>query len=230
MPPVTAENILTDLSKQLDSFIRFLKTDLTPVILGGGLGERSGERASELVATGRNTQCWIQRLQEIHHWTNLALWEEDWLHRSGGSKPRACSGSHRLGTMATFIQQEGLPSNSNTTKAIQLGRKLRRFESRFGYGITLLFIPVLPAFRRLSLAEEARAMEILGCGGFPNITHQSQGLAFLRFDYQCAYGLYPSEIIRTIWWHLQAELISEIVPHSTRTGAVRHEVVLTRSS
>lgn len=198
MPSVTAENLLTDLSTQLDSFIRFLKIDLTPIIPGGGPGEWGSDRASELVATGRNTHCWIQRLQDIHHWTNLALWEEDWLQRSGGSMPKPCSRSHRLGTMATFIQREGLPNHPKTTKAIQLGRKLRRFESEFGYGITLLFIPVLPAFRCLSLTEEARVIEILLGGGFSNVMHQVQTLACLRFDYQCAYGLHPGKILRTI--------------------------------
>lgn len=188
-----------DISNQLDSFIRFLKIDLSPVIRGGGPGQRVGDRSSELAATGRNTHCWIERLTQIHDWTNLALWEEDWLQRSGGSKPQPCSRSHRLGTMATFIQQVGLPNNSNTTKAIQLGRKLRRFESEVGYGITLFLIPVLPSFRSLSLAEEARVIEILRGGGFPNITNQAQALAFLRFDYQCAYGLYPGKIMRAMW-------------------------------
>ena len=31
-----AEDMLRDISKQLDSFIRFFKIDLAPVILGGG--------------------------------------------------------------------------------------------------------------------------------------------------------------------------------------------------
>ena len=35
MTPVTAEKLLSDLSKQLDIFIRFISIDLTSVILEG---------------------------------------------------------------------------------------------------------------------------------------------------------------------------------------------------
>lgn len=189
MPPITAESLLTDLSRQMDSFICFLQIDLSPVILGGP-GQGASDRASAPIATGGNTHCWIQRLREIHHWTNLALWEENWIEISGGSKPEPCLGSHRLGTIATFIRHAGLDDDPKTTKAIQLGRKLLRFECELGYGITLLFIPVLPAFRRLPLVEEARTMEILRDGAFENVRHQAQKLARLRVQYQRIYGLY----------------------------------------
>ncbi|OQE30619.1 hypothetical protein PENNAL_c0933G02164, partial [Penicillium nalgiovense] len=100
MPPATAETLLADLSPQLDMFIRFLKADLTSTILEGDLERGGTRRATELLAPGKNTQCWIQRLQEVHQWTNLALWEQDWLQRTGRNEPTPCSGSHRFGTMA----------------------------------------------------------------------------------------------------------------------------------
>jgi hypothetical protein len=193
MPPITAESLLADLSAQLNSFLSFLKVDLSPVILASP-AERGCHRAA-VVEKGTNTYCWIQRLHEIHYWTKLAYWEQDWLQRTGRNKPTPCSGSHRLGTMATFIQQEGLPDNHNTKKALQYGRRLMRFESTLGSGITLLLIPVLPAVCRLSLAEEARTMEMIRGSDFTNIKHQAQTLSRLRLKYQCMDGTYPGKLI-----------------------------------
>ncbi|CAG8205773.1 unnamed protein product [Penicillium salamii] len=151
MPPATAERLLTDLSIQLDLFIHFLRLDLTIVIL------RQGERrrATELIGMGKNTQYWMQRLQDVHQWTNLALREQNWLQRTGRNKPTPCSGPHRFGTMTAFIQEEGLTDNHNTKKRLQHGRRLVRFEREFGHGITLLWSSILPALRGLSLSEEA---------------------------------------------------------------------------
>jgi hypothetical protein len=197
MPPATAETLLADLSPQLDMFIRFLKADLTSTILEGDLVRGKTRRATELLAPGKNTKCWIQRLQEVHQWTNLALWEQDWLQRTGQNEPTPCSGSHRFGTMAPFIQEEGLPDNHNTKKALQHGRRLMRFEREFGHGITLLLLPVLSAFRSLSQAEEARTMEMLRDGNSAYVAHLAQSLARLRLNYQCIHGIYPGKLIRS---------------------------------
>ncbi|KZN94040.1 hypothetical protein EN45_042280 [Penicillium chrysogenum] len=197
MPPATAETLLADLSPQLDMFIRFLKADLTSTILEGDLVRGKTRRATELLAPGKNTKCWIQRLQEVHQWTNLALWEQDWLQRTGQNEPTPCSGSHRFGTMAPFIQEEGLPDNHNTKKALQHGRRLMRFEREFGHGITLLLLPVLSAFRSLSQAEEARTMEMLRDGNSAYVAHLAQSLARLRLNYQCIHGIYPARAAST---------------------------------
>ncbi|CAI7613019.1 unnamed protein product [Penicillium viridicatum] len=194
MPPATAERLLTDLSTQLDMLIRFLKVDLTSVILEGNSLQEETRRATELVATGKNTQCWIQRLHDVHQWTNLALWEQDWLQRTGRNESTPCPGSHRFGTMAAFIQEEGLSDNHNTKKALQHGRRLMRFEREFGHGITLLLLPVLPALRSLTQAEEARTMEMLRDGNSAYVAHLGQLLARLRFNYQYIHGIYPAKV------------------------------------
>ena len=118
MPPATAERLLTDLSDQLDMFIRFLSVDLTSVILERSSAQVEVQRAAELMATGKNTQCWIQWLQDVHQWTNLALWEQEWLRRTGRNEPTPCLGPHRFGTMSAFIQEQGLDDNHNTRKAL----------------------------------------------------------------------------------------------------------------
>ncbi|CAG8075207.1 unnamed protein product [Penicillium salamii] len=212
MPPATAEMLLADLSTQLEIFIRFLKLDLTFIILEGDLVRGGTRRATELLAPGKNTQCWIQRLQEVHQWTNLALWEQDWLQRTGRNEPTPCSGSHRFGTMAPFIQEEGLPDNHNTKKALQHGRRLMRFEREFGHGITLLLFPVLSAFRSLSIGEEARTMEMLRSSDSAYVAHLAQSLARLRLNYQCIHGIYPE------------------IRCSARAASTSNPVVPTRSS
>ncbi|CAP79530.1 hypothetical protein PCH_Pc23g00360 [Penicillium rubens Wisconsin 54-1255] len=113
------------------------------------------------------------------------------------NEPTPCSGSHRFGTMAPFIQEEGLPDNHNTKKALQHGRRLMRFEREFGHGITLLLLPVLSAFRSLSQAEEARTMEMLRDGNSAYVAHLAQSLARLRLNYQCIHGIYPGKLIRS---------------------------------
>lgn len=170
---------------------------MTPVILKGR-SDQGGLRAGELIATGKNTHLWLRRLQDIHHWTNLAVWEQNWLRRTGRNMPTPCLGSHRLGTMATFIQEEELPDCDHTRKALQHGRKLIRFENEFGPGITLLFIPVLHAFRCLTLNEEARTVEMLRNIHYGHVTDQVQNLACLRIWYQNIHGIDPGKITRTV--------------------------------
>ncbi|CAG8134221.1 unnamed protein product [Penicillium salamii] len=194
MPPATAERLLTDLSIQLDLIIRFLGLDLTSVILEGDSKQGKRWRATELIGMGKNTQCWIQGLQNVHQWTNLALREQAWLQRTGGNEPTPCSGPHRFGTMSAFIQEEGLSDNHNTKKALQHGRRLVRFEREFGHGITLLWLPVLPALRGLSLSEEVRTMEMLRGGDFAYVTHWARRLTRLRLNYQCIHGIYPGKL------------------------------------
>ena len=194
MPPATAERLLKDLSIQLDLFICFLSLDLTSVILEVSFVQGERRRATELVAMGKNTQCWIQRLRDVHQWTNLALREQDWLQRTGRNEPTPCSGSHRFGTMAAFIQEEGLSDNHNTKKSLQHGRRLVRFEREFGHGITLLWLPVLPALCSLSLSEEARTMEMLRGGDFACVAHRAQRLTRLRLSYQCIHRIYPGKL------------------------------------
>lgn len=229
MTPVTAERLLSDLSTQLDPFIRFLTNDVTPVILKGTSGQ-GGLPAAELIATGKNTHMWLRRLQEIHHWTNLALWEQHWLRRTGRNKPSPCSGSHRLGTMAAFIREEKLSDSHKTKKALQHGRRLIRFEYELGPGITLLFIPVLPAFRCLTLAEGARTMEMLRDGDFANIMYQAQALACLRFNYQFIHGIYPGKLIRTSHLYCLAKLFPIAMSCPPHEDPACHSAVSTRSS
>jgi hypothetical protein len=98
--------------------------------------------------------------------------------------------------MASFIQEEGLLDNENTKKSIQHGRRLMRFEREFGHGITLLWLPVLPALRRLSLSEETRIMGMLRDGDFAYVAHRAQLLARLRLNNQCIHGVYPGKLHR----------------------------------
>ncbi|CAG8897863.1 unnamed protein product [Penicillium nalgiovense] len=119
---------------------------------------------------------------------------------------------HRFGTMAPFIQEEGLPDNHNTKKALQHGRRLMRFEREFGHGITLLLLPVLSAFRSLSIGEEARTMEMLRSSDSAYVAHLAQSLARLRLNYQCIHGIYPE------------------IRCSARAASTSNPVVPTRSS
>lgn len=229
MPPATAEMLLADLSTQLEIFIRFLKLDLTSIILEGDLVRGGTRRATELLAPGKNTQCWIQRLQEVHQWTNLALWEQDWLQRTGRNEPTPCSGSHRFGTMAPFIQ-EGLPDNHNTRKALQHGRRLMRFEREFGHGITLLLLPVLSAFRSLFIGEEARTMEMLRSSDFAYVTRQAQLLTCLRVNYQHIHGLYPGKLTRPTCLYSLPKVFPTEIHCSSRAESPSNPRVPTRSS
>jgi hypothetical protein len=70
-----------------------------------------------------------------------------------------------------------------------------RFESELGSGSTLLLIPVLPAVRRLSLAEEVRTVEMTRASAFTNIEYQAQTLSRLRIKYLDMDETYPSELI-----------------------------------
>jgi hypothetical protein len=207
MPTVTAERLLIDLSTQLDTFLFFLHLDLSSVISETGAEQWVGQRAVSLIAGGENSSRWIEAFRVIHRWTELALREQEWLHETGRSQPMPCSGSHRLGTMSLFIQQQGLPKNPNTTKSLQHGRKLMRFEHEFGPGITLLLIPVLPAFRQLSMAEEAKAIDMLRNGDFANIKQNAQSLTRLRYQYQHIYGISAGDLSCSIGLNVPANTL-----------------------
>ncbi|CAG8084110.1 unnamed protein product [Penicillium nalgiovense] len=85
--------------------------------------------------------------------------------------------------MPSFLRHLGRSSDHNAYSALQQGRKLRRFEIEFGEGIALLFAPVLPTFRRLSLIEEAKAMQLLRAS-YTNILIDTQRLLYLKSRYQ----------------------------------------------
>lgn len=180
----TAEHLIERLLAQLKNLLCFLRLDLSPVVLERGMDPLTDQQAVALIAGGQNTSRWVMALRGIHRWTELAHWEQDWLEENGGSQPRLCTGSHGLGTMSLFIRQLGLPSRPSTTKSLQHGRKLLRFEEKFGPGIALCFIPVLQLFRQLSMAEEAKAVEILQDGNFANVRQIAQSLTLLRHHYQ----------------------------------------------
>jgi hypothetical protein len=129
--------------------------------------------------------------------------------------------------MARFIQEEMLPSNHNTKKALQNARRLFRFESQFGPGITLLLIPVLPTFRVLTLAEEARAIQMLQ-EGFASIREWAKVLGNLRYDLQCGYGVYPGKPMVAIFVYSLADSLSAVKPYSSHPTS--REVAPTRSS
>ncbi|KAJ6069155.1 hypothetical protein N7499_011042 [Penicillium canescens] len=158
-PPVTAERLLHDLSARMEHFLRFLEVDLTPAIVESEATEVPS--AVDLISHGANSRTWILHLQTILWWSSLALEEENWLRIQGlGVIP---PGSHARGAwmMPSFLRYFGRSNDYNASNALQQGRKLKRFESEFGGGIALLLVLVLPTFRRLSLREEAKAMQLL---------------------------------------------------------------------
>lgn len=63
-----------------------------------------------------------------------------------------------------------------------------RFEREFGPGITFFLIPVLPAFRKLSIAEEVKTLEMLRNDAFANIRQNAQSLTDVRNQYQYMHG------------------------------------------
>lgn len=151
--PVTAEGLIQKLSAHMKHFLRFLEVDLTPAIAQTGHRPR--------VSSGASSSSWILHLQTILQWSSLALEEEKWLEMQGLDRP--LPGSHIRGVwaMPTFLRYLGRSKDPDACSDLQQGRKLRRFENEFGEGITLLLAPVVPTFRRLSLREEARAIQLL---------------------------------------------------------------------
>ncbi|CAG7923603.1 unnamed protein product [Penicillium olsonii] len=174
--PVTAEGFLHDLSAQMEHFLRFLEVDLTPAITQTG-ATSDYQSVVDFISQGASSRLWILRLQTIFRWSSLALEEEEWLRTQG--LDRAITGSHVRGvwSMPTFLRHLGRSNDHNACSDLQRGRKLRRFEIEFGEGIALLLTPVLPTFRRLSLGEEARAMQLLKASHTEILSHAERLLA-----------------------------------------------------
>ena len=181
-PPVTAEVLLHDLSAQMEHFLRFLELDLTPAIAQTG-ATSDCPSVVDFISHGASSRSWILRLQTIFRWSSLALKEEEWLRTQG--LDRALPGSHVRGvwSMPTFLRHLGRSNDHNACSDLQQGRKLRRFEIEFGEGIALLLAPVLPTFRRLSLREEARAIQLLRASHTEILSH-AQGLLTSKSKYQ----------------------------------------------
>jgi hypothetical protein len=175
-PPVTAEGLLHDLSIQMEHFSRFLEADLSPAI-----AETS--TAVDFISRGASSRLWIVRLQTILRWSSLALEEEEWLRTQGLDRAHPKRQVRGVWSMPSFLRHLGRSSDHNACSALQQGRKLRRFEIEFGEGIALLFAPVLPTFRRLSLIEEAKAMQLLRAS-HTNILIDAQRLLYFKSKYQ----------------------------------------------
>ena len=178
--PVTANGLLDALSFQLDHFLRFMEIDLTPAFVETD-GTHEGPSVVELITHGENSRRWISQLQAIFTWSALAIEEEKYL-LPYGLEP---SSSHIRGvwSMPSFLRYIGRSEDHKMRNALSQGRKLRRFETKFGAGIALLMAPVLPDFRRLSLDEEGKTIELLKTHRV-EFCHQAQRLSRLRIKYQ----------------------------------------------
>lgn len=174
-PPVTAEGLLHDLSIRIEHLLRFLKADLSPAIAETSL--------VDFISRGANQRPWILHLQTILRWSSLALEEEEWLRMQGLDLPRPGRQVRGIWSMPSFLRHLGRSNDHNACSALQQGRKLRRFEIEFGEGITLLFAPILPTFRRLSLTEEAKAMQLLRAS-YANILVDARRLRLFKSNYQ----------------------------------------------
>lgn len=181
-PPVTADSLLQDISTQLDHYLRFLETDLTPAILQSDTNCKDPS-AVDLISQGVSSRQWILRLQAIFEWTYLASREEEWLHSQG--LELAPPGSHVRGvwSMPSFLRNEGRSKDHNVSSNLRQGRKIRRFEKELGAGITILLAIILPTFRRLALDEEAKTIQLLRT----NHADIIQSLRALRLQYQAVY-------------------------------------------
>ncbi|KAJ5491947.1 hypothetical protein N7453_010044 [Penicillium expansum] len=181
-PRITAEGLLHDLSAQMQHFLMFLEVDLTPAIAEAGTTSEFPSFV-DFVSCGASSRLWILRLQTIFQWSSLALEEEEWLRRQGLDRVHPGNQVRGVWSMPSFLRHLGRSKDHNACSALQQGRKLRRFEIEFGEGIALLFAPVLPTFRRLSLIEEAKAMQLLR-GSHANILVNAQRLLPLKSKYQ----------------------------------------------
>ena len=181
-PPVTAEALLQDLSSQMEHLLDFLETDLTPAIIGPNVTQ-DGPCVVDLISAGASSSRWILRLRTILEWSSLALEEELWLQAH--EMELAPPGSHIQGVwlMPSFPRHLGRSNDHNARSDLQQGRKLRRLEAEFGTGIALVLAPVMPIFRRLSLAEEAKFIPLLG-SDYPNILCEARRLQNLKMKYQ----------------------------------------------
>jgi hypothetical protein len=179
-----AEKLLHDLLAQLQNYLLFLETDLTPILLEHVLRSAEDPTARELSSIGVNSNTWIEQLQNALQWTCLALGEEEWLQSQGADLPRPGSQLRGVFSMPSFLRAKGGAKNHNTFHALQQGRKLRRLENEFGTGFSLLLVPVLPTFRRLSLDEEHKLVQLLRTTDYANIILHAQSLTLLRSSYQ----------------------------------------------
>lgn len=90
--------------------------------------------------------------------------------------------------MPSFLRHLGRSNDHNARSDLQQGRKLRRLEAKFSTGIALVLAPVLPTFRRLSLAEEAKFIQLLG-SDYPSMIYEAQRLRTLKIKYQTLVSL-----------------------------------------
>ncbi|OQE64549.1 hypothetical protein PENNAL_c0225G01684 [Penicillium nalgiovense] len=176
-PPVTAECLLHDLSIRMEHFLRVLEADLSPAIA------ETSTTLVDFISRGANSRSWILHLQTILRWSCLALEEEKWLRMQGLNLPRPGRQVRGIWSMPSFLRHFGRSEDHNACSALQQGRKIRRFEVEFGEGIALLFAPVLPTFRRLSLPEEAKAMQLLRAS-HANILVDARRLRLFKSKYQ----------------------------------------------
>ncbi|KAJ5778353.1 hypothetical protein N7520_001599 [Penicillium odoratum] len=181
-PPVTAEVLLRDLSSQMEHMLDFLETDLTPAIIRPKIAKDS-PCVVDLISAGASSSRWILRLRTILEWSSLASEEEHWLQAH--EMELAPPGSHIQGVwlMPSFLRHLGRSNDHNARSDLQQGRKLRRMEVKLGTGIALVLAPVMPTFRRLSLAEEAKFIQLL-VSDYPSILCETQRLRNLKMKYQ----------------------------------------------
>ena len=179
-----AERLLHDLSAQLQSYLLFLEADLTSILLEHSRRAEEDPTANDLSLFGVNSHTWVKQLRNVLQWTCLALEEEEWLQSQGADVPRPGRQLRGVWSMPSFLRSKGGGKNHNTLHALQQGRKLRRFETEFGAGFSLLLIPVLPTFRRLALDEERRVVQFLRTADPAKIIPSAKSLALLRSTYQ----------------------------------------------
>ncbi|CAG8887468.1 unnamed protein product [Penicillium egyptiacum] len=176
-PPVTAEGLLHDLSTQMERYLRFLEVDVSSAIA------ETNTTVVDFISRGASSRLWILRLRTILRWSSLALEEEEWLRTQGLGRAHPGSQVRGVWSMPSFLRHLGRSNDHNACSDLQQGRKLRRFEIEFGEGIALLFTPVLPTFRRLSLTEEAKAIQLLKAS-HANILIDAQRLLHFKSKYQ----------------------------------------------
>ncbi|KAJ5654932.1 hypothetical protein N7490_001935 [Penicillium lividum] len=181
-PPVTAEGLLRDLSSQMEHMLDFLETDLTPAIIRPKIAKDS-PCVVDLISAGASSSRWILRLRTILEWSSLASEEEHWLQAH--EMELAPPGSHIQGVwlMPSFLRHLGRSNDHNARSDLQQGRKLRRLEVKLGTGIALVLAPVMPIFRRLSLAEEAKFIQLL-VSDYRSILCETQRLQNIKIKYQ----------------------------------------------
>ncbi|KAJ5654837.1 hypothetical protein N7490_001840 [Penicillium lividum] len=181
-PPVTAEGLLRDLSSQMKHMLDFLETDLTPAIIGPKVAQDS-PCVVDLISAGASSSRWILRLRTILEWSSLASEEEHWLQAHEMELAPPGSRIQGVWLMPSFLRHLGRSNDHNARSDLQQGRKLRRLELKLGAGIALVLAPVMPTFRRLSLAEEAKFIQLL-VSDYRSILCETQSLQHIKIKYQ----------------------------------------------